>query len=55
MKIIRKTRDGGYREALLREYVLSAPLIALLKRVGEGAAKAIPARRVAAVPVRVRR
>ena len=55
MKIIRKTRDGGHREALLREYFLTASLIALLKKVGEEAAKAMPERRMVASPARVRR
>ncbi|MES2476791.1 MAG: hypothetical protein V4640_13490 [Verrucomicrobiota bacterium] len=55
MKIIRKTRNGGHREALLKEYFLTASLIALLKRVGEEAAKAIPTRAMAAAPVRIRR
>ncbi len=54
MKIIRKTRDGGSREALLREYSLSASLIALLKRVGEEAAKAVPMRQQIPVPIRIR-
>ncbi len=44
MKIVHKTKDGGSREALLKEYFINASLIALLKRVGEEAAKANPAR-----------
>ncbi|MGJ8632842.1 MAG: hypothetical protein ACSHX7_02900 [Luteolibacter sp.] len=40
MKIVRKTKDGESREALLKEYFINASLIALLKRVGEEAAKA---------------
>lgn len=40
MKIVRKTRNGEHREALLKEYFLTASLIALLKRVGEEASKA---------------
>lgn len=55
MKIIRKTRDGGHREELLREYRLSAPLIALLKKVGEGVARSVPTREMAVIPVRIRR
>lgn len=44
MKITRKTRTGESREALLKEYFITASLIALLKRVGEEAAKTLPAR-----------
>ncbi len=40
MKITRIDRDGKRREALLKEYFLTASLIALLKRVGEEAGKA---------------
>jgi hypothetical protein len=54
MKITRKTRDGGRREALLKEYFLTASLLALLKRVGEEAAKAAPRRSGQPVTVRVR-
>ena len=54
MKITRKTRNGESREALLKEYFLTASLIALLKRVGEEAAKAVPRRALAPIPVRVR-
>ncbi len=44
MKIVRKNKNGESREALLKEYFITASLIALLKRVGEEAAKAAPAR-----------
>lgn len=44
MKIVRKTKNGERREALLKEYFITASLIALLKRVGEEAAKAAPRR-----------
>ena len=44
MKIVRKTKNGESREALLKEYFITASLIALLKRVGEEAAKASPRR-----------
>ncbi|MFT3991641.1 MAG: hypothetical protein QM680_09560 [Luteolibacter sp.] len=40
MKIIRKTPDGQRRETLLKEYFITASLIALLKRAGEQAARA---------------
>jgi len=43
MKIIRKTRNGNRREALLKEYFITASLIALLKRVGEEIANTAPA------------
>jgi len=39
MKVVRKNAKGETRELLLKEYFLNAYLIALLKRVGEGAAK----------------
>lgn len=56
MKITRKTRNGERREALLKEYFLTASLIALLKRVGEEAAKAAPSRAAASRALaRVRR
>jgi hypothetical protein len=54
MKIIRKTKNGERREALLKEYFLTASLIALLKRVGEEAGKAMPGRAPARMPVRIR-
>ncbi len=55
MKIIRKSANGERREALLKEYFLTASLIALLKRVGEEAAKSIPARRALPATARARR
>ncbi|MEO5915339.1 MAG: hypothetical protein ABIS50_13990 [Luteolibacter sp.] len=55
MKITRKSENGEHREALLKEYFLTASLIALLKRVGEEAAKAIPLRAAVLVPIKVRR
>lgn len=39
MKVVRKNAKGETRQLLLKEYFLNAYLIALLKRVGEGAAK----------------
>ena len=39
MKIVRKNSSGESREVLLREYFITASLIALLKRVGEEAAR----------------
>lgn len=44
MKITRIDRNGQRREALLKEYFITASMIALLKRVGEEAAKVAPAR-----------
>lgn len=55
MKVIRKGRKGESREALLKEYFLTASLLALLKRVGEEAAKAIPRGIPQPQPVKVRR
>lgn len=54
MKITRKTPNGESREALLKEYFITASLIALLKRVGEEAARTLPSRApvLAKVPVR---
>lgn len=42
MKIVHKTKSGERREALLKEYFITASLIALLKRVGQEAAKTAP-------------
>ena len=39
MKIVRKNSSGESREVLLREYFITASLIALLKRVGEEATR----------------
>jgi len=54
MKIIRKSRNGERREALLKEYFITASLIALLKRVGEEAAKARPTRAAKLAMARVK-
>lgn len=54
MKIVRKTKNGESREALLKEYFITASLIALLKRVGEEAAKAAPRRANNAALAKVR-
>ena len=54
MKIVRKTKNGERREALLKEYFITASLIALLKRVGEEAAKAAPQRAKTAAFAKVR-
>jgi hypothetical protein len=58
MKIIRKTRSGERREALLKEYFLTASWIALLRKVAVQAASAVepaPRGRLQPLPVRVRR
>lgn len=58
MKIVRKNSSGESREVLLREYFVTASLIALLKRVGEEAArvaKGTPAVRQEPALARVRR
>ena len=55
MKITRKTKNGESREALLKEYFITASLIALLKRVGEEAARASASVRPAPALARVRR
>jgi hypothetical protein len=54
MKIVRKTKDGERREALLKEYFITASMIALLKRVGQEAAKAAPRRAKTAALAKVR-
>lgn len=54
MKIVHKTKTGESREALLKEYFITASLIALLKRVGQEAAKAAPGRAKQAAIARVR-
>lgn len=54
MKIIRKTKNGESREAILKEYFITASLIVLLKRVGEEAAKAAPHRVKTAAHAKVR-
>lgn len=55
MKITRIDRNGERREALLKEYFLTASLLALLKRVGDEAAKSWPREITAPVPVKVQR
>jgi hypothetical protein len=55
MKITRMDRNGERREALLKEYFLTASLLALFKRVSEETAKALPQRTPALVPIRVTR
>lgn len=54
MKIVRKSKNGERREALLKEYFITASLIALLRRVGEEAAKAGPRRVKTSTLARVR-
>ncbi len=54
MKIVHKTKTGESREALLKEYFITASPIALLKRVGEEAAKAAPSRAKTAALARIR-
>jgi hypothetical protein len=54
MKITRIDRNGQRREALLKEYFITASMIALLKRVGEQAVKVAPGRARRAAEVRVR-
>ena len=39
MKVVRKNARGETRQLLLKEYFLNAYLIALLKKVGDGAAR----------------
>jgi hypothetical protein len=39
MKVVRKNAKGETRQLLLKEYFLNAYLIALLKKVGDGAAR----------------
>ncbi len=55
MKITHIGRNGERREALLKEYFLTASLLALFKRVSEEASKAVPQRAPVLVPVKVRR
>lgn len=54
MKITRIDRNGQRREALLKEYFITASMIALLKRVGEEAAKVAPGRVRRAAEAKVR-
>ncbi len=51
MKITRETRSGERREALLKDCFPSAPLLALLKRIGGKVAAAMPRRTAMPVPV----
>lgn len=55
MKITHIGRNGECREALLKEYFLTASLLALFKRVSEEAAKVVPRRAPVLVPIKVRR
>ncbi len=53
MKIVRKNAKGETRQLLLKEYFLSAYLIAVLKRMGDEVARyTTPAQKLQ--PVRVR-
>lgn len=54
MKATRIFSDGSRREVLLKESLIAASMIALLKRLGEEAAKALPASRREGIPVKVR-
>jgi len=54
MKVNRKTRNGESREVLLKEYFITASLIALLKRAGQEAARMNPKFKPAMIPVKVR-
>ena len=53
MKVVRKNAKGETRELLLKEYFLNAYLIAVLKKVGDEAAR-FTRREPEMVPVRVR-
>lgn len=55
MKVVRKNAKGETRELLLKEYFLNAYLIAMLKRVGDGAAKFAKAPEPQPVKIRVQR
>lgn len=56
MKVVQKKSGGESREVLLKEYFITASLIALLKRVGAEAAQlAKPAPKQEPALVRVRR
>ena len=54
MKVNRKTRSGESREVLLKEYFITASLIALLKRAGQEAARMNPRLKPAMHPLRIR-
>jgi hypothetical protein len=53
MKVVRKNAKGGTRELLLKEYFLNAYLIAVLKKVGDEAAR-FTRREPELAPVRIR-
>ncbi|TAG10553.1 MAG: hypothetical protein EAZ42_03380 [Verrucomicrobia bacterium] len=53
MKITRIDRNGKRREALLKEYFITASLVALLKQVGQEASKFAPKQLPEAAPIRV--
>ena len=55
MKVSRKTQNGESREVLLKEYFITASLIALLKRAGEEAIKMNPRFHPALIPARIRK
>lgn len=55
MKISRIDRNGNRREALLKEYFLTASLLALFKRVSEEAAKTVPRGAPMLMPAKVSR
>ena len=52
MKITRIASNGERREALLKEYFLTASLLALLKKVGEVAANSVPRKIPVPVPAK---
>jgi len=53
MKVVRKNAKGETRELLLKEYFLNAYLIAVLKKVGDEAAR-FTRREPELTPVRIR-
>ena len=53
MKVNRKTPTGESREVLLKEYFITASLIALLKRAGAEAARMNPRFAKPLVPLRI--
>lgn len=53
MKVVRKNAKGETRQLLLKEYFLNAYLIAVLKKVGDEAAR-MTRREPVLTPVRVR-
>lgn len=55
MKIVRKSKSGETREVLLKEYFINISLIALLKRVGQEAARMTPSHAKSAALARSRR